>query len=658
MRPELRPSAWLPLAAFLGACILHIDAPPWTLAVAVTGLSWQLLHLRGLVALPGSIWRGAIAFALLAATAAAFRGITGLAAGTNLLLVMGSAKLLEIRQPRDARVMIYVSLALLMAAVLEQQQLPRVPLYLASVWLCLAALAALGAGAAADSVRVAMSSSARTLLYALPVAALCFVLVPRMPGAFWSLPADESAVTGLGDEMNPGSISRLSTSEEIAFRVRFEDAPPPLSQRYWRGPVLHEFDGQTWRRSRQMALHPQTEPQSPAIRYRILQEPTGRNYLFGLDTVTSISGRRSVQLYDGQVLATSPVTSAIAYEGVSHTRVRANGPLSKMGRRIDTRLPKGPNPRTLALARELRAASVDDSDYVQRTLRYFRDAELQYTLSPPPLGADSVDDLLFRTRLGFCGHFASAYVTLMRAAGVPSRVVTGYLGGTWNPVGGYYAIRQSDAHAWAEVWLDGSGWIRVDPTTVVAPERLSGTLDGLLGDSGSLTRRMLMRAPWLGRIRDSWDAAANWWQERVVNYNLSVQLALLQRLGLPDADYRVLALALLAGASLWGGWVSWRTRPRGHTPAPDPLAQLWQAYVRLLRRRGVQVAPHDAPAAVAHRAAQLHPMAAGEIAGFSDQYLDLRFGGGSQSAAGSAELRELRRRLRDLSRAVHRRPER
>lgn len=654
MRPELRPSSWLPLAAFLGACILHVDAPAWALAVALMGLGWQLLHLRGLVALPGSIWRGAIAFGLLVATLATFRGITGLTAGTNLLLVMGSAKLLEIRRPRDARVMIYVSLALLMAAVLEQQQLSRVPLYLASAWLSLAALAALGASAAGNSARVAMAGSGRTLLYALPLAALCFVLVPRLPGGFWSLPADESAATGLGDEMSPGSISELSTSEEIAFRVRFDDAPPPMSERYWRGPVLHDFDGQTWRRTRQQAVRTQTEPLSAAIRYRILQEPTGRNYLFGLDTIASISGQRSVQLYDGLVLSTRAVTSTIAYEGISYTRVRATGELSKVGRRIDTALPEGPNPRARELARQLRAQSTDDSDYVQRTLRYFRDAGLQYTLSPPRLGTDSVDELLFRTRLGFCGHFASAYVTLMRAAGVPARVVTGYLGGTWNAVGGYYAIRQSDAHAWAEVWLDGAGWTRVDPTTVVAPARLRGTLDELLGDGGSLTRRMLMRAPWLGRMRDSWDAAANWWQERVVNYNLSAQLALLRRLGLPDADYRLMALALLAGASLWGAWVSWRTRPVRNLAGPDSLGQLWIAYERLLRRRGVAVAAHDAPASIAQRAARMHTSAASEIAGFSELYLRLRFGAEGHCVTSPAQLRELRRRLRNLVRAARR----
>ena len=656
MKRAVPPSAWMPLAAFGAVMLLHVDnAPPWSIAVALAGMGWQFLHLRGRLALPGAMGRGAIALALLAATATSFRSITGLAAGTNLLLVMGAAKLLEIRQPRDARVIALVSLALLMAAVLERQTLPRVPLYLASAWISLACLAALGEGRAAGSGRAALKIAGRTLFYAMPLAALCFLLVPRLPGALWSMQADDSAVTGLSEEMSPGSISQISASDDVAFRVRFEDAAPPLSQRYWRGPVLHDFDGQTWRRVRnQIARKPLTEPASDPVRYRILQEPTGRSFLFGLDTIgaiTTATGRPVLQLFDGQVVATRPVTSTLAYNGVSYPQVRSTADLSALGRRIDTQLPGERNPRARALARELRSASRDDADYVQRVLAHFRDTGLEYTLSPPTLGADSVDDLLFRTRLGFCGHFASAYVTLMRAAGVPSRVVTGYLGGAWNAVGGYYAVRQSDAHAWAEVWLEGRGGVRVDPTAVVAPERLRRTLDDLLGQRASFSDRMFVRAPWLSGLRDSWDAAANWWQERVVNYNLAAQTALLRRLGLENIDYRLLALALLAGAALWGAWVSLQLHQRANVVAPDALSRLWRRYANLLARRGVPVAAHDAPATVAQRAAHRHPAAASEIQRFSDQYLHLRFG--IEGAASAAELRELRERLRALERAAH-----
>ena len=649
--PPAATAAWLPLAAFGSAVLLHVDrAPPWSLAVACIGLIMQLAHQRGFLALPGAVWRAAIAIALLIATFASYRSISGLAAGSTLLLVMGAAKLLEIRQARDARVMVLVALALLMAAVLDRQSLPRVPLYAASAWLSLAALAALGADRNASSPRRAMGTAGRALLYALPLAALCFVFVPRLPGALWSLPQDGGATTGLGDEMSPGSISALSSSDDIAFRVRFEGAAPPLSQRYWRGPVLHDFDGQTWRRARGVAIRQPWQPESAPVRYRILQEPTGRRYLFGLDTIAELGGRRSYQLFDGQVLSALPVTSTIAYEGRSYLQVRTTGALSATGRSLDTRLPQGRNPRTLALARGLRAAARDDEDYAMRALRYFRESGLQYTLTPPLLGTDSVDDLLFRTRLGFCGHFASAYVTMMRAAGVPARVVTGYLGGTWNELGGFYAVRQSDAHAWAEIWLDGRGWVRIDPTTAVAPERLERTLEDLLDERASATDRLFMHAPWLRSLRDSMDAATNWWQERIVNYNLSVQMSLLRHLGIGEVDYRQLALILLAGVALWGLWVA-RSLRRPAGPAPDPLSGLWKAYVVLLARHGLTVASHDAPRAVALRAARSCPAASTEISDFSEEYLRLRFGP-VDGVPSPAQLRALRRQLKALARAT------
>jgi hypothetical protein len=257
-----------------------------------------------------------------------------------------------------------------------------------------------------------------------------------------------------------------------------------------------------------------------------------------------------------------------------------------------------------------------------------------------------VDDLLFNTRLGFCGHFASAYVTLMRAAGIPARVVTGYLGGTWNPVGGYYVVRQSDAHAWAEVWLDGAGWTRIDPTAVVAPERLERGVNALAGAGASLTGRLFVQSEWLGRLRDTWDAASSFWQERIVNYNLGAQLALLEKLGLGGVDYRMLALLLVAAAVLWG---LWETRAMARAPragAPDELARTWHRFATVLGRRGVDVAAHDGPRAVAQRAMQRFPALAPRIREFTDEYMALRFGAPD---AGRATAGDLRRRLGRLA---------
>jgi transglutaminase-like putative cysteine protease len=647
------------LVAFGAGVLLHVDrAPGWSLGVAVAAFCWQLAHLRWRLPLPGAVVRALLAFALLLLTVISYRTVSGLAAGSTLLLVMGSAKLLEVRARRDARVVAMVALALLLAACLERQSLLRVPLYIVAGWTALASLTALGSQL--DSrPRAALAASGRALLIALPLATLCFVLVPRLPGALWGLPPSEEATTGLGDEMSPGSISELSVSEDVAFRVRFEGPAPPPSQRYWRGPVLHDFDGYTWRRRNGPGAVPQaTEPVSAPLRYQVMLEPTGRSYLFGVDTISGITGRRNLLTFDGQAIAMREITAPIAYEGVSYLQVRYTSPLSTTGRRLDTQPLGDRNPRTQALARQLRAASTDNRDFLQRTLRYFQDGGFEYTLTPPRLDRDSIDDLLFNTRLGFCGHFASAYVTLMRAVGIPARVVTGYLGGTWNPVGGYYVVRQSDAHAWAEIWLDDAGWTRVDPTAVVAPDRLQRGMNELLDSGASLTGRLFVQAPWLRRLRDTWDAAASAWQERIVNYNLGAQLALFEKLGLGGVDYRVLALLLLCAAVLWGLWVMHSTALAQREGAPDALAKLWQRFATLLEKRGVGVAGHDGPRAVALRAMQRFPALTTQIREFSDAYLALRFGAAATSPS-AATLRDLRRRLRHLaraSRAAHQSP--
>jgi protein-glutamine gamma-glutamyltransferase len=640
------------LLAFASGALLHVDrAPLWSLGVAIAGFCWQLAQARWRLPQPGAVARTLVAFGLLLFTAVSYRTISGLSAGGTLLLVMGSAKLLEVRERRDARVVAMVALALLLAACLERQSLLRMPLYLATGWAALAALTALGSRVQ-PGPRTALATTGRSLLVAVPLAALCFVLVPRLPGALWGLPPSEDASTGLGDEMSPGSISELSISEDVAFRVRFEGNAPPTSQRYWRGPVLHDFDGYTWRRRRGPgAVRQPVEPVSQALRYQVMLEPTGRSYLFGLDTIGQIDGRRNFLTFDGQSIATREVTSPITYDGVSHLEVRYTTPLSLTGRRLDTQPLGGRNPRAQALARELRAASRDDRDYTQRALRYFQDGGFEYTLTPPRLERDSIDDLLFNTRLGFCGHFASAYVTLMRAVGIPARVVTGYLGGTWNPVGGYYVVRQSDAHAWAEVWIEDAGWMRVDPTAVVAPERLRRGVNELLDSGSSFTGRMFVQADWLRRMRDTWDAAATFWQERIVNYNLGAQLALLEKLGLGGMDYRGLALLLLGAAGLWVLWVMRGIALAPRAPSPDELAKLWRRFALLLEQRGVTVAAHDGPRAVSLRAMQRFPALAGEIRRFCDDYASLRFGRAA-SAPTARQLRELDLTLNGLSRAT------
>lgn len=643
-------SVRLLLAALATGVALHADRSPlWCVLVAAVALCWRWLNMGGHVALPPAILRAALTLILLLGWFASFRSFGGLAAGSALLILMASAKLLETRSRRDAVITAFTILVLVLAAALDRQSLARLPLYLGTSWLALAVIMASGADGASRSARLALRTAGRTALLAIPLAALCFVLVPRLPGALWSAPDGGQGRSGLSDEMTPGSISELALSDEIAFRVHFEGPAPAPPDRYWRGPVLHQFDGETWRR-RGMAIREPAEPESGPLRYQITLEAHGRTDLYVLDMVGSVQGPRHYKTFDNQIVTYRPVMATTSYNAVSHLRVRNPEALSSTGRRLDTALPADRNPRSLALARRLRAQSASDAQFATQVLEYFRSGGFEYTLVPPLLGRESVDELLFETRLGFCGHFASAYVTLMRAAGVPARVVTGYQGGTFNPVGGYYTVRQSDAHAWAEVWLEGSGWKRIDPTAVVAPSRLQGRLDGLFAGQSAVAN-LFRRAGWLQDLRDSWDAAGMWWQRRIVDFNQGAQLQLLEKLGLQRLEYGTLAMLMAGGAAIWLLLLAAVMQARSRAPWRDALARSWHGFARVLARHGVRIGPHDGPATVSRRAAAALPAAAAEIEAWSREYQRLRFGRGNAPADRSA-LAGLRQRLKAIARAT------
>ncbi len=639
------------LMAFAVAALLHVDRlPGWCVAITGIALLWRLAQARGRLPLPGIWLRVLMVVALTAATLASYRTLNGLAAGSTLLLAMGAAKVLETRQRRDAQVVVLTSLLLLLAACLDRQSLWRLPLYAASTWLSCAALAALSRAQPDARAWPAFARSGGALLWALPLAAVLFVFVPRLPGALWSLPPSERAQTGLSDQMSPGSISELAVSDEPAFRVRFESQPPPPQERYWRGPVLHQFDGYTWTRGPQGGVRQELQLLDEPLRYSVMLEPSQRNWWFGVDAVTEVSRRGVTLTWDGQVMANRAVTAPTSYEAVSHLRTRTTGSLPVTTRRLDTQLPANRNPRSLALAQQLRAAANDERSFVDAVMALFGNGGFEYSLTPPLLDYDSVDDLLFNTRLGFCGHFASAFVSLVRAAGMPARVVTGYHGGEWNAVGGYFIVRQSNAHAWAEVWFDDAGWVRFDPTAMVAPGRMQSGLDELLPDRGDPVRR-LARSPLLRNLLAAWDASNYWWQQRVVNFNQTTQRGLLERLGLRDADWQTLAWLLLAGSAAWAiaaaGWYHRRQRPA----RPDPAAALWNDLRALLARRGLATADHEAPLAIGRRAGAAWPAAAAALDHFMQGYLRLRFGGASDIS-----IAELRSRLGQAKRAIGRRP--
>ncbi|CAJ0857577.1 transglutaminase TgpA family protein [Ralstonia flatus] len=474
---------------------------------------------------------------------------------------------------------------------------------------------------------------ARLVLMGLPCAAVLFLLFPRLDHPLWRLPQTaDTAVSGLSDRMAPGSVGQLILSDDLAFRVDFVGAPPPVDTLYWRGMVLWRFDGQTWTAaSMRQRPAPESVPNSAdAIRgapgvfdYNITLEPTRQRWLFALDRGQSIEARdgtgRSV---DGEFISTQPLDQRVRYHARSRlpgrNRAEDAAALDPLTQQMALALPAG-NPQARALAAQW--AELPPAERVSAALKLFGRAPFAYTLEPEPLRDQQIDDFLFRTHRGFCEHYAGSFVFLMRAAGVPARVVVGYLGGEVNAVSGDIIVRQSDAHAWAEVWLDGRGWVRVDPTAAVAPQRVERGLAAAVPASEFRSRRA-EEPSWLRSVRWGLDGLVSGWNSWVLGYDRNRQARLFAWLGLDAADPRavlwgVSGLFLLAALPLL-----WQQRK----PKPDPVQAQWQRLCDRLARHGCTRGPAEGPMAYAERAAAQFPQAAQALRNAAAGYVALRYG--------------------------------
>jgi protein-glutamine gamma-glutamyltransferase len=630
--------------------LLYGKAPAWCLVVALAAATWRLLVVGGRLRAPKArtgarFLLGVVTAVLVIAVAISFQTLNGLAAGTALLLVMGALKLVEARLRRDDGIVVGVALFLLLAACLATQSLVNVPFYLLVVWGACAAIAMIADPGGALSARAAMRLSARALAMAIPLAVACFLFFPRVGGQFWVQQRAGMAATGLSDQMSPGSIGTLAVEYDTAFRVRFEGTPPPRAALYWRGPILNDFDGFTWRRVRGRSYPSRITMLGEPIRYHITLEPTNQRWLFALDMVAQSPRGDIFKEYDSQLSANAPITVTTSYDAVSHLETRPDNPLTTAGRRFETGLPADRNPRARALALELRARHASDSDYARAVLAWFRDSGFEYTLDPGTTSVDSVDTTLFDSKRGFCGHFASSYAMLMRAAGVPARIVTGYLGGEWNPVGGYLIVRQADAHAWTEVWLEDSGWTRIDPTAVVAPGRMESGIFELASDGLPMASSFLYNNRFMVRARQLWDGADNWWQERVLEFSLRSQLDLLRRLGIDSPDWQHLGWAFAAGLTAWIAWVSLTLRRGVARAKPDRIGRAWLRATRKLARIAPARAAAEGPMAYAQRVGEHRPDLAERIAALAARYASLRFG----REASSQDIAAFEREVRNLA---------
>jgi len=463
-------------------------------------------------------------------------------------------------------------------------------------------------------------------------------------GPLWGLPQDAySGMTGLSDTMTPGNLASLAQSDAMAFRAEFQGASPPSALRYWRGPVLWDFDGRTWSVGpNYLADFVAPHGGRQSYRYEVVIEPHNRYWLFALETVATLpEGAR--MSYDGQLVSTSPVRERRRYELTSVIAPDGEMRDSEGTLRRALRLPQGSNPRASALAAQWRSESANDEQVVLRAIDFLRQGRYQYTLEPALLGTHSVDEFLFNTHEGFCEHFSSAFVFLMRSAGIPARVVTGYQGGELNPVDNIITVRQSDAHAWAEVFLRPRGWVRVDPTAAAVPGRVESGLARAVPQTGALPLMMRPQLEWLRGVRDRWEAVAHKWNVWVLGYNPERQRELMSLAGLRDADWRTLTAVLF---SFLGAMtlilLAWSLRRMAR---PDPVQKAWRAFCQKLAKRGVERAANEGPRDYAARAARAIPAARVSILRIGALYIGLRYGA-QPMANGASRLRRLVRDLR------------
>ena len=600
------------------------DVRPWLTMLAAMTVIWRVTIALKQWRLPHKWIRIAIAFAAMLGVLATYRTLNGLEAGTAFLIVMGAMKLLETHNRRDLTIVLFVSYFLLFAGFLYDQQMLLLPYMLIAVWILTATLMRIHQGSPMRPVE-ALGTTGKMFVQAIPLAVLLFLLFPRLPGQFWAVPARQSAQTGIDDEISPGDVSDLSVSGALAFRVKFEGALPTARERYWRGPVLHDFDGRTWRRPQYPFVERPLVPTGEAYRYRLMLEPHNAFWLFALDAPTAWP-RGTRRTFDYQLLSNRRISTLRAYELESNTGYRVDGPLPRLLRQADLRVPPNRNPRSIELARKMRAEVESDAAFVDAVLRMFRVQEYFYTLEPPRLEQHSVDDFLFTTRRGFCEHFASAFTMLARAAGIPSRVVAGYQGGEFNPISGYLIVRQSDAHAWSEVWLEDRGWVRVDPTAAVAPERIERGINAAISEDESVPGRIFARSSFLTQMRNAWDAVNTYWNDNIVGFGEIHQRSLLEKLGIEEPDWRQLGIGLVIAFVAFFAGLSLYLFLRYRPPRRDVLVQTYDTLCKRFAKHNLARAAHEGPTDYLNRVSLTRPELATPLKEIRNLYVSLRYG--------------------------------
>lgn len=563
---------------------LHIA---WLVAViSLFALGWRFWQLKTKQAEPKKWLLALLMVASFMAVFSHYGTVLGLQAGVALLVVMSALKTLEIRSYRDAMLSVYLAYFVIITNFFHSQAIPIALYMVLAVILTTVCLIRLNSADYEISLKQQFRTAGIWLLSAIPLMIILFFLFPRLNAPLWALPKHETqGLTGLSEEMEPGSISNLLQSNEVAFRVTFDDDIPSKEQRYWRGPILWTYNGKVWQQSNQSLrnLGRVTRFGEP-VDYTVELEPHGLHWMLALDLPMQ-APTDAIMTTDGQIKSKDPIRKVKQYKVRSYPSYILSQQLTPLETTYSLRLPRNTAPQAKALAEQWRQENPEPQAIVQKALDYFRNEGFSYTLNPAFLFDDPVDEFLFDTQEGFCEHYASSFVVLMRHAGIPARVVTGYQGGNFNPISNYLLVRQSDAHAWAEVWLENRGWVRIDPTAAVSPDRIELGINAALGQNAEVPN--YLKADYFGSLaadfRFAMDSMRHFWNRWVVSFDHNRQKELLNAIGLENIKLQGLAL-LLAGTisaiTLLGlALMLWRERQQ-----LDPIASSYQRFLRKLEK--------------------------------------------------------------------------
>lgn len=617
-----RSRGWALAAAF--ACLVPMlpELPlPLAVAVVVTFLITSVLGWRR--PLP-SILRAVLALAVVGIVLSTMRFSFGRDTGCALLAAMLAIKPSETAGLRDARSLVGFALFSPFATFLLDQGPLTLALGLGSALLALLALQRLADVEAGDAprhapVRERLAGVGRLVLMGLPLALAAFYLFPRLATPMWGVPERALAKPGLSDTVRPGEWLDLMNDDTPALRARFFGATPRPEELYWRGPVLWQFDGREWRRNGWSEAVGELPPRAaPRFDYEMALEPNDTRLMVALELpLAAPDGTRMAR--DGSLYSIRPLTALTRWRLQAAPPTADSRQLSTVERRMGLALPDGFNPRTVALARQWRIdAAGNDAAIVQRAIDWVR-ADFAYTLETPLPGRHLADEFLFDEQKGFCEHFASSFAVLMRAAGVPARVVTGYAGGYRNSIGNYWLVRNSDAHAWNEVWLQGRGWVRVDPTAAVAPERIYDTL----ADRAPGAQGLLSGFPGATSALELTDWMRRGWNDFVLGFDAGRQQSLLSAFGIDDLEGRDLALMFSAVAALAIGWMLWLSA-RGERER-DPVLRAWHGLAGRYARVGLAREPHEPALAWAERVSRARPLTASTLLALTQRFSDWRY---------------------------------